>query len=128
MAGDYKRAALQLGYPFTSAYCKLWRFCCYVCCWQVSDLDPVDQKLLAPVLRHPVLRQLLVAMSAQPQHVPASSTSSAAEGFNSWLANPRVLQLLREAARALRRGLLTEDQLIKLLQQEVKVSAVEDMD
>jgi hypothetical protein len=33
-----------------------------------------------------------------------------------------VLVLLREAAKALRRGLLTEDQLVKLLQQEVKVS------
>jgi hypothetical protein len=32
-----------------------------------------------------------------------------------------VLQLLREAAKALKRGLLTEDQLVKLLQQEVKV-------
>jgi hypothetical protein len=33
-----------------------------------------------------------------------------------------VLQLLREAARALRKGLLIEDQLAKLLQQEVQVN------
>jgi hypothetical protein len=85
----------------------------------VSDLDPADQKLLGPVLRSPVLRQLLVAMSGAAQQAAATAAS---DGLSSWLSNPRVLQLLREAARALRKGLLTEDQLVKLLQQEVKVS------
>lgn len=74
---------------------------------------------MAPALRSPVLRQLLVAMSGTGQQ--AAAAGSASEGLSSWLSNPRVLQLLREAARALRKGLLTEDQLVKLLQQEVKV-------
>lgn len=88
----------------------------------MSDLDPADQKLLAAVLRSPVLRQLLVAMSGAAQQQPGvSAASGASEGLKGWLANPRVLQLLREAAKALKRGLLTEDQLVKLLQQEVKV-------
>jgi hypothetical protein len=66
-----------------------------------------------------VLRQLLVAMSGAAQEAAATAVS---DGLSSWLSNPRVLQLLREAAKALRKGLLTEDQLAKLLQQEAKVS------
>lgn len=85
---------------------------------QVAELDPADQQLLAPVLRSPVLRQLLVAMSAHAQ----PGEQAAADGLTSWLANPRLLQLLREAARALRKGLLSEDQLANLLQQEVQVT------
>lgn len=90
----------------------------------MSDLDPVDQKLLAPVLKSPVLRQLLVAMSGAAQQAGGTAASGPSEGLKGWLANPRVLQLLREAAKALRRGLLTEDQLVKLLQQDVKVRRV----
>lgn len=92
---------------------------------KVTDLDPQDQKLLAPVLKSPVLRQLLVAMSTPPatQHEtntrPTANSQQATAALNSWLSNPRVLQLLREAARALRKGVLTEAQLVKLLQQEV---------
>lgn len=91
---------------------------------QVSDLDPRDQKLLAPVLRSAVLRQLLVAMSTPGQQdTQPPPADNAAGGLSSWLANPRVLQLLREAARALRKGLITEDQLVILMQQEIKVRA-----
>jgi len=91
---------------------------------QVSDLDPRDQKLLAPVLKSAVLRQLLAAMSTPGEQDSQPPTAdNMAGGLGSWLANPRVLQLLREAAKALRKGLITEDQLVKLMQQEIKVSA-----
>jgi hypothetical protein len=93
---------------------------------QVSELHPADQNLLAPVLKSAVLRQLLTAMSAAPQPgaEPTAGGDSSAAQLGVWLANPRVLQLLREAAKALRKGLLTEEQLVVLLQQEVKVRPV----
>lgn len=91
---------------------------------QVSEMHPADQKLLAPVMQSPVLRQLLIAMFGPASHEAPATPASGSASSMGWLANPRVLQLLREAARALKKGLLTEGQLVKLLQQEVKVGAV----
>lgn len=98
----------------------------------VAQLDPTDQRLLAPVLRSPALQQLLIAMNsdgdgansaggspderAQPDGVRGPSSQ-----LQAWVANPRVLQLLREAARALAKGALTEERLCQLLRQQVQV-------
>eukprot|EP00879_Flechtneria_rotunda_P014516 GHRR01015168.1.p1 GENE.GHRR01015168.1~~GHRR01015168.1.p1 ORF type:complete len:261 (+),score=137.46 GHRR01015168.1:97-879(+) len=100
---------------------------------QVLQLDQHDIKLLAPVLRSPVLRQLLVSLSndaagpnsgitpANMLHSSSSSNTSSANGLQAWLSNPRVMQLLRKAAWALKHGQLNEQQLAQVLQQQLKV-------
>ncbi|WIA11452.1 hypothetical protein OEZ85_011569 [Tetradesmus obliquus] len=97
---------------------------------QVSELDPADAKLLAPVLRSPVLRQLLVSLArdaaaAEAAAAPTAGRGNAATaasggGLQAWLHNPRVLALLREAARALRAGRLSEQQLAAALSQQAR--------
>ncbi|KAF6253617.1 hypothetical protein COO60DRAFT_1643033 [Scenedesmus sp. NREL 46B-D3] len=98
---------------------------------QVSELNPADAKLLAPVLRSPVLRQLLISLArdaaaaeaaARPAGAAASGAAAAGGGLKAWLHNPRVLQLLREAARALRAGRLTEQQLAAALSHPAKAA------
>jgi hypothetical protein len=53
--------------------------------------------------------------------VAALDVVAAGGGSQAWLCNPRVLQLLREAARALRAGRLSEQQLAAALSQQAKV-------
>lgn len=89
---------------------------------QVSCLDPADIKLLAPVMTSPILRQLLISLRNDTTAAPTSSSSSSS-GLQSWVSNPRVVQLLRQAVKALRQGKLTEQQLAALLQQQHKVGA-----
>lgn len=93
---------------------------------QVSSLDPADVKLLAPVMASPVLRQLLISLHNDTATGAANSSSSSSGGshLKSWVSNPRVVQLLRQAAKALRQGALTEQQLAGLLQQQHKVCEV----
>lgn len=114
---------------------------------QVSELDPHDARLLAPVLQSQVLRQLLVSLAndataaqaaAAAATQPAAATTAPAAGISggsgssssagnrlaAWLGNPRVLQLLREAGKALRAGRVTEEQLAAVLKQQVQVSAM----
>lgn len=90
----------------------------------MSSLDPVDIKLLSPVLNSPTLRQLLVSLKNDTPVEAAtssSSTTNSSSGLKSWVSNPAVLKLLREAARALRHGRVTEQQLATLMQQQCKV-------
>ena len=84
-------------------------------CTQVHGLDEADQRLLGPVLRSPVLRQLLTSMTAAEGSTANGSKPSNGSAAQAWLTNPRVLQLLREAARALKKGRISEQQLLELL-------------
>lgn len=47
---------------------------------QVSELDPADAKLLAPVLRSPVLRQLLVSLARDAAAAEAAAAPTAGRG------------------------------------------------
>lgn len=107
---------------------------------QVLELDPADVRLLAPVLQSPALRQVLTCLSKDvnsgtadssnarskqaPAFVPsvlgtgtAPTASAQLTGLKLWMANPRVLHLLRQAAKALRLGQITEEQLVQALLQ-----------
>lgn len=84
-------------------------------------MEAREQQMLAPVLASPVLKQLLVAMLNDPQQTTDQGVAGRQASLKTWLANPRVVQLLRTAAKALRKGGLTEEQLLTLLQQETKV-------
>jgi hypothetical protein len=108
--------------------------------FKVQELDPTDMKLLAPVLDSPALRQLLTCLSkdgcsggtncsnpSSSLHSGSASqvgssvgctapTASAQQtGLQMWMANPRVLHLLRQAAKALRQGRISEAQLVQAL-------------
>ena len=63
-------------------------------CTQVHGLDEADQRLLGPVLRSPVLRQLLTSMTAAEGSTANGSKPSNGSAAQAWLTNPRVLQLL----------------------------------
>lgn len=86
----------------------------------LAALDEAELCALAPALRSPALRQLLLCLSGGAGGSDAAGAGSAepsAAGLKAWTANPRVLQLLREAARALRQGRLSEQQLTNMLLQ-----------
>ncbi|KAF8070900.1 hypothetical protein HT031_000981 [Scenedesmus sp. PABB004] len=86
---------------------------------EVAALDAADRRALAPVLGSPVLRQLLVGLASDG--APSGGGAAAAPGgggLQGWLANPRVLQLLRAASKALRRGAISEQQLCGVLRAE----------
>lgn len=91
-------------------------------------LDAADQRLLAPVLRSPTLRAFLVAMAGADSGGSGASGPGPASGpgsLRAWLSNPRVLELLREAARALRNGAITEAALCELLARQARPAAGE---
>eukprot|EP00210_Caulerpa_lentillifera_P001289 g1242.t1 len=67
-------------------------------------LDPYLQKRLRPMLRHSVLRRLLMSVS-----------NSSEEEFANWLRNPRVMKMFTQAERLLRKGQIKERDLERAL-------------
>ncbi|GBF96183.1 hypothetical protein Rsub_08728 [Raphidocelis subcapitata] len=95
----------------------------------VLALPPAEQRRLAPVLRHGVLRRLLQSLAGGggggcgPAGV--GDGGAAASAFVSplapWVDNARVMGMLSEAARALRRGAVSEAELEELLVAQLRV-------
>jgi hypothetical protein len=54
--------------------------CLFPCALQVSELDPADARLLAPVLRSPVLRQLLVSLAKDAAAAAEAAAATPAVG------------------------------------------------
>jgi hypothetical protein len=86
---------------------------------QVLALPPEDQRRLKPVLQHSVLRRLLQSLTNSGRDdgtaAPGSSNSGGPPPLAEWVENPRVMVMLSQAARALRKGELSEQELEQLL-------------
>jgi hypothetical protein len=103
---------------------------------QVLALPPEDQRALRPALQHGVLRRLLQSLCGPAAPAGGGAADGGGDGGDGaagggppggpaarqpesalaeWVANPRVVGLLRNAAKALRRGELREEELERLL-------------